>query len=156
TASGCRNPDTSPAKARPSSATTAASTRRATPSSYSTSSYRSRNRSPMRSRPLPGLALEASMICLGCADYGSRIGEPDAFALLDAFVECGGNFLDTAHIYGAWDKRGAAGGYGNSELVIGRWIRSRGCRASLVLGTKGGHPDFDTGESRLSERALLR
>src|SRR5690606_14668173 len=59
-------------------------------------------------------------------------------------------------IYGAWDKRGAAGGCGNSEAVIGRWIRSRNCRASIVLGAKGGHPDFDTGASCLSQRALLR
>jgi len=41
--------------------------------------------------------------CLGIGEYGSQIDESAAGALLDRFVALGGNFINTAHIYGAWD-----------------------------------------------------
>ncbi len=96
-----------------------------------------------------------SAICLGTGRFGSEIGECAAFAILDRFHEAGGTFLDTAHIYGAWDRRGANGGCGNSETVIGRWLKERGCRGRMVIGTKGGHPDFDTGASCMNREAVL-
>lgn len=101
-----------------------------------------------------GLKKPVSAICLGTADYGSGIPESEAFALLDRFATLGGNFIDTAHVYGAWDKNGTNGGLGNSEVVIGRWMRQRGCRKQMVIGTKGGHPDFDTGASGMSRHVV--
>ncbi len=83
--------------------------------------------------------LEPSRICLGTASFGSDISEDTAFALLDAFVECGGNFLDTAHIYAAWRE----GKWGASERTVGKWLASRGARKNVVLATKGGHPPLD-------------
>ena len=91
-----------------------------------------------------------SALCLGGGSFGSQIGEERSNELLDCFFEAGGNFVDTAHVYGAWDPKGSNGGCGNSEVAIGRWMRSRKCRDKVVVGTKGGHPDFTTGESRLS------
>jgi aryl-alcohol dehydrogenase (NADP+) len=57
-----------------------------------------------------------------------------AFAILDAYLAAGGNFIDTADIYG---RRGPEG-LGASELVIGRWIAARGNRDQLVIATKVG------------------
>lgn len=85
---------------------------------------------------LPGIALPVSAICLGTAVHGSQIPVDDAFALLDAYAERGGNFLDSAHVYAAW----LPGGDGASERTIGAWMRSRGNRDSIVVATKGAHP----------------
>ncbi|MBD3243034.1 MAG: hypothetical protein GF331_20760, partial [Chitinivibrionales bacterium] len=73
-------------------------------------------------RTIEPITLPISGICLGTAQYGSQLSEGESFALLDRFAELGGNFLDSAHIYGAWDRSGANGGCGNSEVVIGRWL----------------------------------
>lgn len=97
-----------------------------------------------------------SAICLGAAQYGSQVSEKEGWRLLDRYHELGGNFIDTAHVYGAWDKSGVNGGAGNSELVIGRWLRSNNHRDQVYVGTKGGHPDFDTNASRLTQPDLMR
>ena len=110
----------------------------------------------MRYQPLANLNQEASVLCLGAGHYGSQLSEKASGELLDRFAEAGGSFVDTAHIYGAWDTSGANGGYGNSETVIGRWMRERNCREQMVIGTKGGHPDFETGASGLTRNTLLR
>ena len=80
-----------------------------------------------------------SPICLGTGSFGSDIGKDDSFLVLDAFVEAGGTFLDTAHIYAAWRE----GGWGASERTLGEWLRAQGNRREMVLGTKGGHPPMD-------------
>lgn len=97
-----------------------------------------------------------STICLGGGSYGSQISEAAAARLLDAFAEAGGTFVDTAHIYGAWDKTGLAGGCGNSEVAIGRWMKARNCRDRMIIGTKGGHPDFNTGETCMTREGIRR
>lgn len=97
-----------------------------------------------------------SHICLGTAQYGSQLSAAESWKLLDRYVELGGNFIDTAHVYGAWDKSGVNGGVGNSEAVIGDWLHTNGNRTDMFIGTKGGHPDFDTKEARLTEADVLR
>jgi aryl-alcohol dehydrogenase-like predicted oxidoreductase len=87
------------------------------------------------SAALPGMRIEPSRICLGSAGIGTHISKDDSFAVMDAFFEAGGNFIDTAHIYAAW----VDGGWGASERTIGEWIRSRGNRDRVVVGTKGAH-----------------
>ena len=95
---------------------------------------------------------ETSVIALGTMDFGGRIEEGRAREFMDAYVEIGGNFIDTARIYGDF-ARGLQGG---SEQVIGRWMEDRHCRDSIVLGTKGGHPDPATMHSgRLSRGEIL-
>jgi aryl-alcohol dehydrogenase-like predicted oxidoreductase len=65
--------------------------------------------------------------------FGWTLDEERSFAVLDAYVQEGGNFIDTADIYG---RRGA--GAGSSEEIIGRWIAARGNRDQLVIATKLG------------------
>ena len=66
--------------------------------------------------------------------FGWTIDEERSFAVLDAYAQAGGNFIDTADMYG---RRGA-GGAGESERIIGRWIAARGNREQLVIATKVG------------------
>jgi aryl-alcohol dehydrogenase-like predicted oxidoreductase len=73
-------------------------------------------------------------VCLGGNVFGWSIDEDRSFAVLDAYFAAGGNFIDTADIYG---RRGADG-IGASERIIGRWMASRGNREQLVLATKVG------------------
>jgi len=98
---------------------------------------------------LPGLP-PASRICLGTATFGTaQIPQDAAFALLDAFVEAGGNFVDTAHVYAAW----LPGGAGASERTLGAWMRARD--TTLVVASKGGHPPLaDMARSRLRPEDL--
>jgi aryl-alcohol dehydrogenase-like predicted oxidoreductase len=66
--------------------------------------------------------------------FGWTIDEERSFAVLDAYVAAGGNFIDTADSYG---RRGP-GGAGESERIIGRWMAARGNREQLVIATKVG------------------
>lgn len=93
----------------------------------------------MRRQTLPGAGLSVSALCLGTAAFGDTLDERLSFRLLDAFVEAGGNFVDTANVYGKWLE----GGWSRSERIIGKWLRSRGCRDRVVIATKGAHPDLD-------------
>lgn len=76
--------------------------------------------------------LTVSGLCLGTMYYGYRTDERTAFAILDRFAEAGGTFLDTANNYGQWH-----GDAGESERVLGRWLRSRGAD-QMVVATKVG------------------
>ena len=90
----------------------------------------------MTSRRLIGKrGLSVSPICLGGNVFGWTADEETSFAVLDAFVAAGGNFIDTANIYSAWVP-GNAGG--ESEAIIGRWMASRGSRDDVVIATKVG------------------
>jgi aryl-alcohol dehydrogenase-like predicted oxidoreductase len=87
-------------------------------------------------RPLGRTSLQVSPICLGGNVFGWTIDEPTSFAVLDAFLEGGGNFIDTADVYSRWAP-GNVGG--ESETILGRWMASRGCRDRVVIATKVGH-----------------
>lgn len=77
--------------------------------------------------------LTVSELCLGTMYFGYRTDEATAFAILDRFREAGGTFLDTANNYGQWH-----GDAGESERVIGRWLRSRNATDEMVVATKVG------------------
>lgn len=83
--------------------------------------------------------LQVSPLCLGTVNYGSALPDEEALVQMSQFLEMGGNFIDTAHIYGAWANRGAA----LSERIIGRWLRETGNRDKVVLATKGSHPAWE-------------
>ncbi|MEI6043861.1 MAG: aldo/keto reductase [Chloroflexota bacterium] len=87
----------------------------------------------MNYRKLGRTGLKVSPLCLGTMQWGWTADEETAFQVMDAFVEGGGNFLDTADIYSSWVK-GNPGGV--SEEIIGRWIKARGNRHQIVLATK--------------------
>jgi aryl-alcohol dehydrogenase-like predicted oxidoreductase len=65
--------------------------------------------------------------------FGWTADEAASFQVMDAFVEAGGNFIDTADIYSRWWP-GNPGGV--SEEIIGRWMKSRGNREKLIIATK--------------------
>lgn len=105
----------------------------------------------MRYRPIPHTSLQPSVLCLGTSGYGTHIPAERAWQLLDTFAELGGNFVDTARIYGAWAPRGL----GASERVLGAWLRSRGMRDQMIVVSKGGHPELSSMDrSRLSPGEL--
>ncbi|HUR06464.1 MAG TPA: aldo/keto reductase [Nonomuraea sp.] len=72
-------------------------------------------------------------ICLGTNVFGWTADRAASFEVLDAYVEGGGNFIDTADVYPYW-----ATGESTSEMIIGDWMAERGNRDSLVLATKVG------------------
>lgn len=80
--------------------------------------------------------LQVAPLCLGTVNYGSALPEKDAIRQLDEYVSLGGNFIDTAHIYGDWQP----GDGPLSEITIGKWLKGRNDRQSLVISTKGAHP----------------
>ena len=90
----------------------------------------------MRYKMLAGK--RTSVIALGGALFGSSLSRELSYEILDAYRALGGNFIDTARIYG--DIPG--GRLGLSEQVIGQWMQDRGAREEITLGTKGGHPDI--------------
>ena len=95
---------------------------------------------------------QTAVIALGTMDFGGKIEEGRAREFMDAYVEIGGNFIDTARIYGDFARKIQGG----SEQVIGRWMEDRRCREQIVLGTKGGHPDPATMHTgRLSRDEIL-
>jgi aryl-alcohol dehydrogenase-like predicted oxidoreductase len=87
----------------------------------------------MKTVPFGKTDLRISNLCLGTMQFGWTADEAAAFEVMDAFVAAGGNFIDTADIYSRWWP-GNPGGV--SEEIIGRWMKARGNRASIVLATK--------------------
>ncbi len=89
----------------------------------------------MRSVKLGHTGADVSVLGLGCMYFGSAVGEQDSFALLDRYVDAGGNHLDTANNYAFW-----LDGYegGESERVLGRWMHARKNRDRLFVATKVG------------------
>lgn len=92
----------------------------------------------MNNVPLPQTDLAVSPVCLGLASLGINQTDSDIDQLLGSFLHGGGNFLDTARVYSDW----VPGERCRSEKALGRWLKSRGGRHELVIGTKGGHPDI--------------
>jgi aryl-alcohol dehydrogenase-like predicted oxidoreductase len=89
----------------------------------------------MQYRPLGRSALMVSPLCFGGNVFGWTADERTSFSLLDAWVDAGFNFIDTADVYSRW-ARGHSGG--ESETVIGRWLKQGGRRDKVVIATKVG------------------
>lgn len=87
---------------------------------------------------------EVFPLCLGGNVFGWTIDEERSFEVLDAYHAAGGNFIDTADVYG---RRGPDGA-GSSERIIGRWMASRGNRDEIVIATKVGLSAEEPGLSR--------
>jgi aryl-alcohol dehydrogenase-like predicted oxidoreductase len=101
----------------------------------------------MRRVQIPATDLVVSPICLGTGGFGASTPEAESFALLDAFVAAGGNFIDSALVYSDW----LPGPKSITEKTIGKWLQARGCRDQIVIGTKGAHPELTSmGVSRLA------
>jgi aryl-alcohol dehydrogenase-like predicted oxidoreductase len=89
----------------------------------------------MNKRQLGKSGLEVSPLCFGGNVFGWTVDEKTSFELLDAFVSAGFDFIDTADVYSRWAS-GNKGG--ESEAIIGEWMKQRGNRDKIIVATKVG------------------
>ena len=89
----------------------------------------------MKKRKLGKSGLEIAPLALGGNVFGWTADEATSFAILDRFIDAGFNFIDTADVYSIWAP-GHKGG--ESEAVLGKWIKARGKRAKALIATKVG------------------
>ena len=104
----------------------------------------------MEKRRLGRSNLMVSPICFGGNVFGWTVDEATSFRLLDAFLEAGFNFIDTADVYSRWAP-GNAGG--ESEVIIGKWMKARGNRDAVVIATKVGS-EMGPGRKGLSKKHI--
>jgi aryl-alcohol dehydrogenase-like predicted oxidoreductase len=90
---------------------------------------------PLDKRPLGRSGMTVAPLCFGGNVFGWTADEATSFSLLDAFVAAGFDFIDTANVYSRWVP-GHQGG--ESETVIGKWLRRSGARDKVVIATKVG------------------
>lgn len=85
-----------------------------------------------------GSGLFVYRVGLGTMQFGWSVDEAGAFAVLDAYADVGGNFIDTADCYSSWSASmgGPANPGGVSEEIVGRWIAARANRDDIVVATK--------------------
>lgn len=91
----------------------------------------------MQFRPLGRSGLQVSPLAFGGNVFGWTVDEALSHRLLDAWLDAGFNFIDTADVYSSWAP-GHTGG--ESETIIGQWLRRSGKRDRVVLATKVGKP----------------
>jgi len=101
--------------------------------------------------------LDVFGLCLGGNVFGWTADEDASFAVLDAYAAAGGDFVDTADVYSMW----VPGNDGESERIIGRWMKARGNRDAMVVATKLGKRSDLRGLSaatirRAAENSLAR
>jgi len=101
----------------------------------------------MQKRKLGSAGPEVPVLCLGGNVYGWTLSEADAFRQLDAAVEAGLNFIDTADVYSRWVP-GHKGG--ESETILGKWFSRSGKRKDVILATKVG---MEMGEGKKGLKA---
>jgi len=102
----------------------------------------------MKELPLGDSGASVSALCLGTMFFGTTVGETTAFAVLDRYYDAGGRFFDTANNYAVWIDQGEGG---ESEALLGRWMRERGNRDDIFLATKvGGWHDEGLGAEAIA------
>jgi aryl-alcohol dehydrogenase-like predicted oxidoreductase len=106
----------------------------------------------MHKRKLGGSGIEVSPLCLGGNVFGWTIDEQRSFTVLDGFVGAGFEFIDTADVYSKWVP-GHQGG--ESETILGNWIKQRGNREQLIVATKVGM-EMGGGGKGLSRSYILQ
>src|SRR5689334_23076741 len=103
----------------------------------------------MQLRQLGRSGMRIAPLMLGCNVFGWNVEEPASFKILDAFVDAGFNAIDTADSYSRWVP-GHPGG--ESETIIGNWLKASGKRSRIVLASKVGE---DMGEGRSLRRDYI-
>ena len=106
----------------------------------------------MLTRRLGRTDLDVSVLCFGGNVFGWTTDAAQSAAVLDAFVEAGGNFVDTADVYSTWVP-GNKGG--ESEVILGQWMKDRGNRKDMIVATKLGVSMGD-GKQGLSKRYMVQ
>lgn len=88
-----------------------------------------------------GSKITADRVVLGAMYLGTRLDDRDSFAVLDRYVELGGRWIDTSNNYSFWEDESGFGG--QSEAVIGRWLRANqgvSVKISTKVGAQPTHP----------------
>ena len=106
----------------------------------------------MNKRKLGNSGLEISPLVFGGNVFGWTVDEPTSFTLLDAFVAAGFNAVDTADVYSKWAP-GHTGG--ESETIIGNWIKRSGNREKVIIATKVGM-EMGPGKKGLSKSYIFQ
>jgi aryl-alcohol dehydrogenase-like predicted oxidoreductase len=104
----------------------------------------------MQKRKIGRSSLQVPVLCLGGNVFGWTVNERDSFRLLDAALDAGLNFIDSADVYSRWAE-GHSGG--ESETVLGKWFSRSGRRSQVVLATKLGF-DMGNGKKGLSRKYI--
>ncbi len=106
----------------------------------------------MKKRKLGKTGIETAPLIFGGNVFGWTTDQSTSFTLLDAFVGAGFNAVDTADVYSRWVP-GHAGG--ESETILGDWMKQRGNRNQIIVATKVGM-DMGDGKQGLSKLHILR
>ncbi|MFZ1683910.1 MAG: aldo/keto reductase, partial [Candidatus Zixiibacteriota bacterium] len=106
----------------------------------------------MELRQLGRSSLRVAPLALGTNVMGWNIDEAASFKILDAFIAEGFNLIDTADVYSNW-KPGNSGG--ESETIIGNWMKARGTRSKVIVATKVGH-ELSPEKKGLRKEYILR
>ena len=106
----------------------------------------------MKTKRLGSSGVEVSSMCLGAMYFGSRNDRTLSYRILDRYLGAGGTFIDTANIY-AWWVEGFHGG--ESETLLGEWMRERGNRQRVFLASKVGFQDGDV-PKRLTSALIIQ
>lgn len=104
----------------------------------------------MEKRQLGKSDIYVAPLTFGGNVFGWTIDEKTSFEILDAFVAAGFNFIDTADVYSRWSE-GNEGG--ESEKIIGNWMKARGNRSQVIIGTKVG-ADMGNGKKGLKKKYI--
>jgi aryl-alcohol dehydrogenase-like predicted oxidoreductase len=105
----------------------------------------------MENRKLGATDLMVSPIMFGGNVFGWTADERTSFDLLSAFTNAGFNFIDTADVYSRW----ANGAGGQSETIIGKWMKQKGNRNQIIIATKGGM-DMGQGKTDVTKKYLIK
>ena len=106
----------------------------------------------MKRKRLGTTGLEVAPLAFGGNVFGWTIDEKKSFELLDDFLGAGFNLVDTADVYSRW-QTGHVGG--ESETIIGNWMKQRGNRAKVIVATKVGS-DMGQGKKDLTKKYILK
>jgi aryl-alcohol dehydrogenase-like predicted oxidoreductase len=105
----------------------------------------------MQKRKLGNSSLMVAPIAFGGNVFGWTASEQMSFDLLDKFTGAGFDFIDTADVYSRWNS----GVGGESETIIGKWMKQRGNRDKVIIATKGGM-DMGQGKTDVTKKYLLK
>ena len=106
----------------------------------------------MDKRKLGSSNIEVSPVCFGGNVFGWTIDEQQSFKLLDALADAGINFIDTADVYSTWAHGGTGG---QSETIIGNWLKKSGKRDRVIIATKVGK-EMGPGKIGLSKAYITK
>jgi aryl-alcohol dehydrogenase-like predicted oxidoreductase len=105
----------------------------------------------MKTRLIPHTTLEASVLCLGTAEFGSVVDDALSENIIETYLDEGGNVLDTAEIYASW----IPGCDHRSEEFLGAWLRKNKNRDGIIISTKGAHPRLDSMDKPRMSKPLV-